>query len=142
MPPSARASPTTSARSEKYRPDDALATDSRAIFNARDLIEAQGLLSKAVKSYNLYARNNEALLKFLDDAHRHSQSAFEEAGALYEEHLRMAREAGDRKGIAAATGSLGNVASILGRYEEARDTFERARAAMHESGNRRWRPPP
>lgn len=38
--------------------------------------------SKAVKSYNLYARNNEALIKFLDDAYRLSQSAMEAVGDI------------------------------------------------------------
>jgi HEAT repeat protein len=38
--------------------------------------------AKAVRSFNMYARNNAALLKFLDDAFRFSQQAFEAAGEL------------------------------------------------------------
>lgn len=38
--------------------------------------------TKAVRSFNMYARNNAALLKFLDDAFRFSQQAFEAVGDL------------------------------------------------------------
>jgi HEAT repeat protein len=38
--------------------------------------------AKAVRSFNMYARNNAALLKFLDDAFRFSQQAFEAVGDL------------------------------------------------------------
>jgi len=64
---------------DELAPTEAQSLEARRVEPVRYFAAA---FSKAVKSYNLYARNNEALLKFLDDAHRHSQSAFEAVGDL------------------------------------------------------------
>ncbi|MHC4504827.1 MAG: tetratricopeptide repeat protein, partial [Planctomycetota bacterium] len=53
-----------------------------------------------------------------------------------EKSLALAREIGDRRGEAIATGHLGSVCRIQGRREEARAQFERRLALAREIGDR------
>ncbi|MBN2361651.1 MAG: hypothetical protein JXR83_19515 [Deltaproteobacteria bacterium] len=70
-------SPAATSDGEEYRADERELQ--RRLEPVRYFAAA---FSKAVRSFNLYSRNNAALLKFLDDAFRFSQQAFESVGDL------------------------------------------------------------
>jgi predicted ATPase len=65
------------------------------------------------------------------------QGDFTRAIRLLQESLHIYRELGDRKGIAAQLGHLGNVLHQAGRVAEARVFFEESLAACRQLGDRR-----
>jgi DNA-binding SARP family transcriptional activator/tetratricopeptide (TPR) repeat protein len=69
------------------------------------------------------------LVRYLDSGHTF------DALAVHEYARRAAREAGDRDGEAQALHGLGTTYGRLGRYEPARDHFERALTLFREAGD-------
>jgi tetratricopeptide (TPR) repeat protein len=61
---------------------------------------------------------------------------YEQTGALYEEGLALARELGDKHGIAALLNSLGEMARFQGDYERAASLYEGSLALFRELGGR------
>ena len=64
------------------------------------------------------------------------QYKYVEAGELYEKAINVMREIGDRRGEAAACGSLGVVFSCLGKYDKAKEYLGKALALTIEIGDR------
>ena len=62
---------------------------------------------------------------------------YQEAIALYEQYLAIAREIGDRRGEGNALGNLGIAYRNLGQYQEAIDLHEQALVISREIGDRR-----
>ena len=64
------------------------------------------------------------------------QGDYPAARARYEESLAIRRELGDRRGIAALLGNLGNVTAAQGDFASARAILEETLAIMRELGDR------
>ena len=58
------------------------------------------------------------------------------ARSLYTESLRLARELGDKQGIASSLGNLGSVSYMQGDYATALSLYEEGLALSHELGDR------
>jgi len=55
---------------------------------------------------------------------------------LHAEHKAISEELGDRKGVAAACGNLGNCYHRTGQYAQALELYAEARAIFEELGDR------
>src|SRR5262249_25588857 len=64
------------------------------------------------------------------------QGEYSEARTRYEHSLALARETGDRFGIASILNNLGNIALVQEMYAEARARYEESLAMFKEIGNR------
>jgi tetratricopeptide (TPR) repeat protein len=67
---------------------------------------------------------------FLDN-----QSCYEEAIAVYQQSLEIAREIGDRKSEASSLGNLGFACNLLGQYQRAIDFYQQSLEIRRKTGD-------